>query len=440
MTPQEFIEPYDSPEHDVDMTDIEEESFLMETSDEDGSEYSLGSDEENSMDIQIEEPLEETSDDSDSGSDADSDADSDSELDVRDRFMVMPKRREQIERLKATKVQFKYYERLPPDLILHVLRHTSPDSLQSLIRSGHVTAETWSRNKLAVYRGIQEETFSDFTKLFGIVGSEGSEEPSKLCRNFQIAEQSLRILDQAKAIDTRMMTERKAKYGNDRLWRQLALLELMKEHLDEEVDAVSRSQLAFSAPEAPTVRQGLLALWQMRWETNALLAEKEPQQMPIRDIVKRIVQVFENQPADDRCVAAKIVSLVVSKVIEHVNFNGAGKKWISFYYRFVTSQPLPPGDLIRWIHGAIVAFIVRFLLVHGVAETLRLCTPSHTEGIEDIAQKHVMCFSNLLKEKMVQDQHGTSNDGIEIVELGLEVARGMKLDIPRLLDCIGKSN
>ncbi len=408
----------------------EEESFSGTNSDGESSEYdsdSLYGDERPSINESNGQPAEDKSDESEP------------ELDVRDMFLLMPKRREQIRRLRKIKVQFKYYEQLPPEIIFRVMRYTKPDDLLNLIRSGPTTAGIWNRYKIAVLRGIQEEQFSDFTGLFEKVGSAETGEQTKLRQNFHNAEQSLRKMYQAKAPGTSKMTKQIEKYGNEGVWRQIGLLEMMKEHLDSEVNAVCRT-CADSAPATKATRQGLLTLWRLRWEARAHLGEQETQkqdgdtqQTPVSDVVRRLDRVFQDQPAKVKSVTADIMSLVVYTVVNQLGFEEVATAWIPMYTKVVTLQPLQPEDLDHWIDRAIVSFIVKFVLVFGVAETLRLGVASDADSMMYSTHLLLEDFSSMLVAKMCQDQYGLSDGGLDIVELGLGVAQGMRLQIPCLL-------
>lgn len=417
---QDFKELYDFSADKTDMTKMDEESYAVELSHEDSSEYDSDcyvSERQAFMDGSDEELSENTSDESEP------------ELDVRDMFLLTPKRKEQLRRSKAIRVEFGYYEQLPPDIVLQVMRHTKPDDLQNLIRSDPVTAYVWNRNKLAILRGIQEEQYSDFIELFDRVGSVGSAETSKLGRNFLIAEQSLRNLELARGQGIQKINERIEKYGKESVWRQIALLELMKEHLDDEVYAMYGT-FAIPASMVKNQRQGLLTLWQMRWEASALFREGDPQQMPISDVVKKLVRIFQDQPANIRSVTAKIMSFVIHRIAGRLDFETLVMEWTPVYIQLVTHHPLRGEDLDHWIDGTIVAFIVKFLLEFGVAESLRLGDASHPERILYSANLLLNDFDYTLAAKMYQDQQGASDDGLEIVQLGLGVAQGMKLGIP----------
>jgi len=417
---QDSKELYDLPKDKAGMMRMEEDPYIIESSDEDRSEYDPVchfSGQQAFMDESDENISDETSDDSEP------------ELDVRDMFLVTPKRKAQLRRLQAIKVEFMYYEQLPPDVIMQVMRHTKPDDLRSLIKSDPVAAYVWSRNKQAILRGIQEEQFSHFTGLFDKVGSVGSEKPSELDRNLLNAEQSLRNLELAKGQGVQKINERIEKYGKESVWRQIALLELLNEHLDDEVHAMYGT-FAIPASMAKNERQGLLTLWQMRWEASALFREGVPQQMPISNVVRKLLRIFQGQPANIRAVTTKIISFVIDRIARSVDFETLAMEWIPMYTQVVTHHPLQSDDLDQWIDGTIVAFIVKFLLEFGVAESLRLDDASHPERIIGSSNLLLNDFDYTLAARMYQDLQGTTDDGLEILQLGLGVAQGMGLEIP----------
>lgn len=411
---------YGLPNDQAVMMGTEEDPYIIESSDEERSEYDpvcYPSGQEASMDESDESISDEASDDSEP------------ELDVRDRFLVTPKRRAQLLRLQTIHVEFMYYEQLPPDVIAQVMCHTKLGDLQRLIKSDPVAACVWSRNKQAILRGIQEEQFPDFTGLFPKVGSVRSEKPSELDQNLLNAVQSLKNLGLAKGQGVQTINERIGKYGKESVWRQIALLELLNEHLDNEAHAMYGT-FAIPPSMAKDERQGLLTLWQMRWEASALFREGVWQQMPISNVVRKLVRIFQGRPANIRSVTTKIMSFVIDRIAGSLDFETLAMEWIPMYTELVTNHPLQGEDLDRWIDGTIVAFIIKFLLEFGVAETLRLGDTSHPDRIIGSSNLMLTDFDLTLGARMYQDLEGTTDDGLEIVQLGLGVAQGMRLEIP----------
>ena len=72
---------------------------------------------------------------------------------------------------------------------------------------------------------------------------------------------------------------------------------------------------------------------------------------------------------DFRGSAAEVVSLLVSTTVKHLSFERSSRVFCVSYYLVVTNQAAHPADLDRWIDETIIAFIVQFLLIFGVAQT-----------------------------------------------------------------------
>ena len=400
----------------AEMKTTEEESCPVDTSDEHGSDYS-------------EESI--TNTDEEQSTEPSEDVLSEPDLDIRDRFMVMPKRREQIQRLRATRVQFQYYEQLPAEVKLHVMLQLHPDDLRNLIYTDRTTAGIWSLRRLGIMRGILEQRFADFARVFDKFGRQGRKGTWELCEKFEKAEQSLRRLDRAKAKENQRMKQQLDKYGESSPWRQLALLGLMKEHLGEELDAIYNRQLVMSEATVKNGRQGMLVLWQMRWE---LVALSEDSQRPVRHTVKRLMGIFDQQTPSVRSSAAEILSLVVSTVVRQIDFKRARGKFSSVYYKAISHQTLQPADLKLWIHGTMVAFVISFLLGYGAAQTLQLAMPLDPVAILYNDDDLLYSFTKVLNEKMDQDQSGASDGGFEFIQLAMGLAQGMELEIPQFLE------
>ena len=420
LPPVGFEECHYSSIREAEMRTTEEESCPADTSDEYGSKYCRTSATDMDNERSTEPP-----DELGSGT----------ELDGHDRFLVMPKRREEIKRLRATRVRFQYYEQLPVEIKLNVMVQLHPDDLLSLICTDRMTAELWSVRKLGIMRGMQEERFGDFAGVFDKFGSQGRRGTWELCENFEQAERSLRRADRAKVKEHRKMQKQLHKYGESSPWRQLALLGSMKEHLDEEVDAMYNRQLVISEATAKNARQGLLLLWQMRWELVGLRKNGEGPQRPIKYTVERLMSIFDQQPSNARSSAAEILSLVVLTVVRRVDFETAQGNFSSLYYRATTHQTLQPADLKLWIHGTMIAFVITFLLKYGVAQTLHLAMPSDPATILYDEDDLLYTFAEMLRKKKHQDQSGTSDGSFEFVQLAMGLAQGMELEIPRFLEC-----
>ena len=155
LIPQQFSMHHNRSKHEATVIDMGTEALPMEISDDD---Y-LDSHESSSEDVSYQEPLGKT------------ESESESKLDIRDMFMVMPKRREKIQRLKVTRVRFKSYRKLQLEIKFLVMRHTNPNDPPSLILSDREIAELWKTKKSAVLKGIQEQQVSEFMGLFEIVRS-----------------------------------------------------------------------------------------------------------------------------------------------------------------------------------------------------------------------------------------------------------------------------
>ena len=385
------------------------------------------------------------------------DSDSDSEVDIRDMFLVMPKRREELRRLKAekerlreerrrtkvlsrrleaTKVQFKDFERLPDDIKLHVMRHTNSNDIRNLVLSGTKIGDVWKSYPMAVLRGIQEEQFAEFNGIFMRIGGGGSYF-KPLYRNFKNAVRTFIYLDACKKPEFRTLTKDVVRYGTQNEWMQLSLLGLCKEHLDREVDAL-HSHSADFARKDQIVRRGLLTMWHMRWEENAFFLHHLWSMTPgnTEDVVKALVQIFEDQPASVRSSITAIVSLVIHATLGRFNLEVRRQIWVPLYCDIVTAQPIPnEEDPDQWSKKALVALILRSLLINGVAETLHMTGSSHQDWSTHPGNILADDLYHILKDKMLEEPNGKLPDRVvEIMTFGAGVCEALRLVIPDFLD------
>ncbi len=70
-------------------------------------------------------------------------------------------------RLKKQMQRLSPIQRLPSDLILELMRHTSVQDLYSLVNSSAIHRRIFKKNKGAVFRGMETEQFSEWKWLFG---------------------------------------------------------------------------------------------------------------------------------------------------------------------------------------------------------------------------------------------------------------------------------
>ncbi|MCJ1486038.1 hypothetical protein MMC06_006214 [Schaereria dolodes] len=292
---------------------------------------------------------------------------------------------------KQKQPDFRGFEKLPAELILHVMKHADIDDLPNLVLSGHAAHSVWESSRNAIFNGIVEVQFPEFEPLFGpIEGLKGkigtrtnAIKITDIDEDVQMEEvqdnrtrrqkqnlieaitddvRSSRVAYSGPLQPLMCLSDRQAIMTGGRPY--LKFLQRMSIKLDRQMEALDSILSGVKRPALP--RGALLLLWQLQWYYPS-----------DQSVLDGMFWSFEEPTMDDRVSTVwdspKQIHIdllyILGRIRQAVTHPLSLREISDFYEAYENPNlqgPMSKENRARWIERQEMGLIVIFTLRHGI--------------------------------------------------------------------------
>ncbi|KAL8859040.1 MAG: hypothetical protein Q9178_004521 [Gyalolechia marmorata] len=276
---------------------------------------------------------------------------------------------------QATKTQrearFDRFGRLPPELILDIMRWTYPQDLGNLVQINKNISALASSNKRTIINGIHTQQFPEYHELFGMIGEESPDQEynaaiEKENREWWIREEDERFQDW---------------FHRPRLQQRLGpgsigrinLFAGLTEGIEAAATALKTERLTFDEETQAVTIKALKLFWKMQWNDRPgleHLCDRDGTERSYLDLRHRI---YVSETAEVKGRFQEILRLIGSRLWGDLELWDFTIDWSRRHQLLIASeQHISATNLESWVQDLTAELVVESISKIGVVRAIQL--------------------------------------------------------------------
>ena len=308
---------------------------------------------------------------------------------------------------KKGEPRFPQFQRLPTELIVLVMWHTSSCDLRNMIKTGKSLNQIFKENKTSIFKRVQICQFPEFSGWFGdlpgfdgsTLGNSRTAEQIQCLRRFVICLYGHREIvtpsDQWAALASLDLLDRTGG------WRYLYFLEVMKVSMEREAKKLWKaSQVQIYPMSKELAKSTVFCLSRMSWRGSRLL-EVLGEEYTVWDlpyIVMGRLKLFYQEPQIVQRMILATLELLVCRIASRLDLPETVLSYSIRYYRDRVGISLTVPEkqhLHNWASEILAQLLLQCCFTYEMGVVLRLCEEPVRDSIWEIQtwiQQHFQLY------------------------------------------------
>ena len=287
---------------------------------------------------------------------------------IAERARIMRQRHEE-RTIQLKKRQISHFEKLPDEMIVHIMRHTDFNDVENLAVTGPVANNVYRGNRTACIKGMEVEQFPQLKWLFGTSTHRTPKQKQSL--------KDWIATSQEDDAEEESIIRHMEMVNNNRLGGLLLLkhLQKMQDRVDDDIESIAdyiktemtrrtalcMVALTMSRPEVVDNTSGVAIVIQSGVANRA--QSKYPYRvdvppMPMGDRT----HIYDRQPATTKAQVTMILEKVVFNIAKTL-MQGPTARWIIIYHNTTANNTKMSVTAMRtWIAKLAVGFVIKRVL------------------------------------------------------------------------------